>query len=114
MSMPGFTAEASLSITTLHYHPDGTDHSHEASGVMPQQFEHPSFTISCSPCLLRYVPGSFQPWQWRESVRTCVYKEVPSQISAEGGYYVCGPCLEQRCSPFMPVDRFPLSFNLSP
>src|SRR5262245_43241386 len=77
MSMPGFTAEAAHSRTTLHYHSEATDRPHEPLGVMPQQFEHPSFTISCSSCLLRYVPGSFQPWQWRESLRTCFYKANP-------------------------------------
>lgn len=112
MSMPGFTAEASLSRTPLHYHAEATDRFQEPSGVMPQQFEHPSFTISCSPCLLRHVPGSFDPWRWLESLRTCIYKENP--FSPEGGSYVCGPCVERRCSPFLAVDRFPLSLNLLP
>lgn len=41
MSMPGFTAEASLSRTTLHYHSEATDRSHEPSGVMPQAIRAP-------------------------------------------------------------------------
>lgn len=112
MSMPGFTAEASLSRTTWDHHSEATDRSQEPSGVMPQQFEHPSFTISCSPCRLRHVPGSFDPWRMLESLRTCIYKENP--FSPEGGSYICGPCVERRCSPFVAVDRFPLSLNLSP
>lgn len=107
MSMPGFTAEASLSRTTLHYHSEATDRSHEPSGVMPQAIRAPiiyNFLFAVSASIRTWIIPALAVA--RKFEKTCVYKANP--FSPEGGSYVCGPCIEQRCSPFVPVDRFPL------
>jgi len=112
MKMPGFSAEASLSTTILHYHFETTDYSHEPSGVTPQQFEHPPFTnflFAVSASIRTWIIPTLAVARKFENLR---YKANP--FSPEGGSYVCGPCIEQRCSPFVAVDIFPLSLNLSP
>lgn len=107
MKMPGFTAEASLVRLSFHYESRGGKDFSEFSSVIPQQFEPPGFTISCSPCRLRIIFRFGVPHiEWRESVRNCVYRSDPTH--PEGGHYVCGPCIEQRCPPFVVIDRFNL------
>ena len=108
MRIPGFTAEASLFRPSSHYGHEKNINFLELSSVVPQQLEHPGFTISCSPCLPRFITQfGVRRLVWRESVRTCVYRQ--DFTHPEGGHYICGPCLERSCSPFVAVDRFNFS-----